>query len=41
MDPTASDVQIAEKEKKDEEVFSVLLIGTDSRDPNAEFTEEC
>ena len=36
VDPTAADVQIAEKEKKDAEVFNVLLIGTDSRDPEAE-----
>lgn len=36
VDPTADEVQIAQKEKKDAEVFNVLLIGTDARDPEAE-----
>lgn len=36
VDPTASEVQIAEKEQKEEEVINVLLVGTDSRDPDAD-----
>lgn len=36
VDPTADEVQIAQTEKKDAEVYNVLLIGTDARDPEAE-----
>lgn len=36
VDSTASDVQIAEQEQKEDEVINILLVGTDTRDPNAE-----
>lgn len=36
VDPTAEQVLIAEKEQEDTEVFNVLLVGTDSRDPDAD-----
>ncbi|MCB6415207.1 LCP family protein [Dorea acetigenes] len=36
VDPTASQVAIAREEIQDEEVFNVLLVGTDSRDPNTD-----
>ena len=36
IDSTAADVQIAQKEQKEDEVINVLLVGTDTRDPNAE-----
>lgn len=36
VDPTAEDVQIAREDQRDEDVVNVLLIGSDSRDPNAE-----
>lgn len=36
VDPTAEKVLIAEKEQEDAEVFNVLLVGTDSRDPGAD-----
>lgn len=36
VDSTAKKVQIAEEEKKDKDVFNVLLVGTDSRDPDAD-----
>lgn len=36
VDSTAAEVQIAQKEQREEEVINVLLVGTDSRDPNAE-----
>jgi len=36
VDSTAEEVQIAQKEQKEDEVINVLLVGTDTRDPNAE-----
>lgn len=36
VDPTADEVQIAREDQKDEDVINVLLVGSDSRDPNAE-----
>lgn len=36
VDPKAKDVQIAREDPKDEDVVNVLLVGSDSRDPNAE-----
>ena len=36
VDPTVKDVKIAQEEQKDDEVFNVLLVGTDSRDPNSD-----
>ncbi|MBO5461006.1 MAG: LCP family protein [Ruminococcus sp.] len=36
VNPTARKVLIAEATKKDENVINILLVGTDSRDPNAE-----
>lgn len=36
VDPTAEKVQIAEKEQEDVGVFNVLLVGSDSRDPNGD-----
>lgn len=36
VDSTVPDVQIAQKEQKEDEVINVLLVGTDTRDPNAE-----
>lgn len=36
VDPTADKVKIAEEDQKDKDVFNVLLVGTDSRDPNSD-----
>lgn len=36
VDPTVKSVKIAQEEPKDEDVFNVLLVGTDSRDPNSD-----
>lgn len=36
VDPNADEVQIARTDQNDEEVVNVLLVGSDSRDPNAE-----
>ena len=36
VDPTADEVQIAREDKKNSDVVNVLLVGSDSRDPNAE-----
>lgn len=36
VDPTADQVQIAREDQKDDDVVNVLLVGSDSRDPNAE-----
>ncbi len=36
VDPNADDVQIAREDQRDKDVVNVLLIGSDSRDPNAE-----
>ena len=36
VDPTADQVQIAQENQKDEDVINVLLVGTDSRDPDAD-----
>lgn len=36
VDPTAEKVLIAEKKQEDVGVFNVLLVGTDSRDPDAD-----
>lgn len=36
VDSTADKVQIAQEEAKDEDVYNVLLVGTDSRDPAAD-----
>lgn len=36
VDPTAENVLIAETEQKDDEVINILLVGTDTRDPNAD-----
>ena len=36
VDPKADKVKIAKEEQKDKDVFNVLLVGTDSRDPDAD-----
>lgn len=36
VDPTADQVKIAEEEQKDKDVFNILLVGTDTRDPDAD-----
>ena len=36
VDPKAKSVKIAEADQKDDEVYNVLLVGTDSRDPNSD-----
>ena len=36
VDPTASEVKIARQDQKDGDVINVLLVGSDSRDPDAE-----
>ena len=36
VDPMAKSVKIAEADQKDDEVYNVLLVGTDSRDPNSD-----
>ena len=36
VDPNADKVQIAKEDQKDKGVINVLLVGSDSRDPNAE-----
>ena len=36
VDPTAEEVKIAREDQKDGDVVNVLLVGSDSRDPNAE-----
>ena len=36
VDPKAKSVKIAEADQKDDEVYTVLLVGTDSRDPNSD-----
>lgn len=36
VDPKAKSVKIAEEEQKDDQVFNVLLVGTDSRDPDSD-----
>ncbi len=36
VDSTAEDVLIAETEQKDDEVVNILLVGTDTRDPNSD-----
>ncbi len=36
VDPTAEQVKIAKEDQIDNEVYNVLLVGTDSRDPNAD-----
>ncbi|MGN1266912.1 MAG: LCP family protein [Dorea sp.] len=36
VDSTAENVMIAETEKKDDEVVNILLVGTDTRDPNSD-----
>ena len=36
VDPNADKVQIAREDQKDKDVINVLLVGSDSRDPNAE-----
>lgn len=36
VDPTADEVQIAREDQKNSDVINVLLVGSDSRDPNAE-----
>lgn len=36
VDPTADQVKIAEEDQKDKDVFNVLLVGTDTRDPNSD-----
>lgn len=36
VDPNAENVLIAETEQKDEDVVNVLLVGTDTRDPNSD-----
>ncbi|HJC92078.1 MAG TPA: LCP family protein [Candidatus Mediterraneibacter excrementigallinarum] len=36
VDPTSDQVQIAREDQKDDDVVNVLLVGSDSRDPNAE-----
>lgn len=36
VDPNADEVQIAREDQKNKDVINVLLVGSDSRDPNAE-----
>ncbi|MGN0423093.1 MAG: LCP family protein [Lachnospiraceae bacterium] len=36
VDPKAKSVKIAEADQKDDEVYNVLLVGIDSRDPNSD-----
>ena len=36
VDPKAEKVKIAEEDQKDKDVLNVLLVGTDSRDPNSD-----
>lgn len=36
VDPNADEVQIAREDQKNRDVINVLLVGSDSRDPNAE-----
>lgn len=36
VDPKAEEVQIAREDPEDEDVINILLVGSDSRDPNAE-----
>lgn len=36
VDPKAEEVKIAREDQKDSDVFNVLLVGTDSRDPDAD-----
>ena len=36
VDPKEEKVKIAEEDQKDKDVFNVLLVGTDSRDPNSD-----
>ena len=36
VDPTVKNVQIAQEDPKDEDVLNVILVGTDSRDPNSD-----
>ena len=36
VDPTADEVQIAREDQKNSDVVNVLLVGSDSREPNAE-----
>lgn len=36
VDPTAKEVKIAEQEPKTDEVVNILLVGTDSRDPDTD-----
>ena len=36
VDPTAEEVLIGKEEQKDDQVYNVLLVGTDSRDPDAD-----
>ena len=36
VDPKAKSGKIAEADQKDDEVYNVLLVGTDSRDPNSD-----
>ena len=36
VDNTAANVDIAQTDQKDKDVYNVLLVGTDSRDPNAD-----
>lgn len=36
VDPNADEVKIAEEKQKDKDVFNILLVGTDTRDPDAD-----
>lgn len=36
VDPKASEVKIAQEDQKDKDVINILLVGTDSRDPNSD-----
>jgi len=36
VDPNADNVSIAEEEQKDKDVFNILLVGTDTRDPDSD-----
>lgn len=36
VDPTADEVQIAREDQKDQDVVNILLVGSDTRDPDAE-----
>lgn len=36
VDPKASSVKIAQEDQRDKDVINVLLVGTDSRDPNSD-----